>query len=379
MSKETRAPEKLLEYCSAGLSLKVDREKGIISGVKILGMESQNGRSYTAKCVTNAMPLYEQAAVFVDHSKGPDPRSYHDRIGRIESVRASEDGLYGDLHLNPKHSLAEQLFWDAENAPQHVGFSHDCMANVSRKDGRTIVESISSVKSVDLVAKPATTRGLFEDAEEVPEGQREFCVHGLSAVSDARQVLLGGEDTETKKARLAEILSTWQGELSGEPEGNKETSTMEWKEVTLEGLKENRKDLVEVLTGTDATSKLQAENKTLLEQLDSKEKELKESADKLSAIEAKEAEAAKKLAIAEELKASELDATNQIVVSPAFMSMLEAAADMDARKALIEDRKAMTKSLRETRKAPAASAPLSTISDGEATPARTREEFLGRI
>ena len=67
-----------------------------------------------------------------------------------------------DFHYNPKHALAEQLKWDAENASENVGFSHDVMARVSRRGGKAVVEEITRVVSVDLVADPATTRGLFE-------------------------------------------------------------------------------------------------------------------------------------------------------------------------------------------------------------------------
>jgi hypothetical protein len=73
--------------------------------------------------------------------------------------------LFGDLHFNPKHALAEQLLWDAEHAPENVGFSHNVLARTARHGEQTLVEAILQVQSVDLVADPATTRGLFEAAE----------------------------------------------------------------------------------------------------------------------------------------------------------------------------------------------------------------------
>ncbi len=109
--------------------------------------------------------LYEAAKVNVNHPKGHPsaPRDYQDRIGVIRSVevRAGE-GLFGDLHYNPKHVLAEQLAWDAEHAPENVGFSHNVRARTTRRGDAVIVEEILAVNSVDLVADPATTSGLFE-------------------------------------------------------------------------------------------------------------------------------------------------------------------------------------------------------------------------
>jgi hypothetical protein len=157
--------ETLLEYSSCrGVALRVDRERAVISGVKILGLESANGRSYSPRALAAARALYEGRPVNIDHVDGPR-RSYRDRIGRLTAVTLGADGLYGDLHLNPKHPLAEQLLWDAEHAPENVGLSHDARGRTAIRDGRVIVEAIESVRSVDLVAEPATTKGLFESAD----------------------------------------------------------------------------------------------------------------------------------------------------------------------------------------------------------------------
>jgi len=163
--------ESLQEYVdSRGIGIRVDRERGIIRGVKILGLDSRNGRTYREDALLRAVGLYDGAKVNVNHAKGAavGPRDYQDRLGVIRGtvVRGGE-GLFGDLHFNPKHALAEQLIWDAEHAPENVGFSHNVLARTSRAGQRLVVEAITKVESVDLVADPATTRGLFE-AEEMP-------------------------------------------------------------------------------------------------------------------------------------------------------------------------------------------------------------------
>jgi len=159
----------LQEYCdSRGAAIGVDRASGVIRGVKLLGLESRNGRTYLPEALAEAAKLYEDAKVNVNHPTGrPDgPRDYRDRIGMIRAVRFQSDaGLFGDFHFNPKHALAEQLLWDAEHAPENVGFSHNVEARLARRGERTVVEAITRVQSVDLVADPATTRGLFESVE----------------------------------------------------------------------------------------------------------------------------------------------------------------------------------------------------------------------
>lgn len=161
--------ETLQEYVdSRGLSVHLERETGMLRGVKVLGLESRNGRSYRPEALAEAARLYEGAKVNVNHPRGnpAGPRDYQDRIGTIQAVVVRPgEGLFADLHFNPKHALAEQLMWDAEHAPENVGFSHNVEARTTRQGERLVVEAITRVLSVDLVADPATTRGLFESAD----------------------------------------------------------------------------------------------------------------------------------------------------------------------------------------------------------------------
>ncbi|REK19165.1 MAG: hypothetical protein DWQ37_01880 [Planctomycetota bacterium] len=157
----------LQEFVSSrGVDVRVDGRRGVIRGVKLLGLESRNRRRYLPEALVQAAALYEGAKVNVNHPKGSPlaARDYQDRLGSIRQVRAADDGLFGDLHFNPKHALAEQLIWDAEHAPENVGFSHNIEARTSRSGSKTLVEAILKVQSVDLVADPATTHGLFESA-----------------------------------------------------------------------------------------------------------------------------------------------------------------------------------------------------------------------
>ena len=167
--------ERLQEYCdSRGVRMRVDREGGVICGVKILGLESRNRRSYLPEALTQAARLYEDAKVNVNHPKGNPgaPRDYQDRMGVIRNVEARPgEGLFADFYFNPKHGLAEQLIWDAEHAPENVGFSHNVEARTVRQGERVVVEAITRVQSVDLVADPATTRGLFESADGAAAGE----------------------------------------------------------------------------------------------------------------------------------------------------------------------------------------------------------------
>lgn len=168
--------ENIQEYTNTPRrDIRIDSEAGILYGVKIIGSKSRNGREYPDKTLREAISLYENAKVNLDHPDGDPgkPRSYQDRFGAIHNVRLKEnEGLFADFRFNPKHAVAEQLLWDAKHAPENVGFSHNVEATVRREQDRTIVEKILKVRSVDLVADPASTAGLFESVEKEVEMSR---------------------------------------------------------------------------------------------------------------------------------------------------------------------------------------------------------------
>jgi hypothetical protein len=179
----------LQEFVDSGSQrLRVDHDAGVIRGVKLLGLDSRNGRRYRENALIEAIALYEGAKVNINHPKGHplSPRDYQDRLGVVRGVqfRAGE-GLFGDLHFNPRHALSEQLVWDAEHAPQNVGMSHNVLARTTQHGSDTVVEAITKVQSIDLVADPATTNGLYEHVggSEKPATGGEASAPGLNAIT----------------------------------------------------------------------------------------------------------------------------------------------------------------------------------------------------
>lgn len=143
----------------------MDREAGIIYGVKVLGLKSDNGREYLPEAVQSAIALYEGRSVRTNHPKrGRDSRDVHEVFGWLEGVEVDESGgLRGNLRiLNPRTELAESVMNAAESAPHLFGLSHNAEGDVVTQGGRKVVREILEVHSVDLVTDPATTKGLFE-------------------------------------------------------------------------------------------------------------------------------------------------------------------------------------------------------------------------
>jgi hypothetical protein len=140
----------------------------VIRCVKVLGRESRNGREYSGRALYDAAKLYEGIAVNLNH---PDRRALQlERpveagFGWLEGARVEADGVFADLHYLRSHGQAAVLVEAAERNPRRFGLSHNAEGRVARRDGKTIVESIEKVRSVDVVQNPATNAGLFESEE----------------------------------------------------------------------------------------------------------------------------------------------------------------------------------------------------------------------
>jgi hypothetical protein len=144
--------------------LEVDHDAGVIRGVKVLGAKSSNGRRYTPDAISRASDFYEGISVNVDHpeKKPTQPRSSYDRFGWLENVRLEEGELYADLCVLKTHPMARRVMEAAERNPRLFGLSHNAQGNGRTEGGVFVVEEITEVRHVDLVADPATTQSLCE-------------------------------------------------------------------------------------------------------------------------------------------------------------------------------------------------------------------------
>lgn len=156
-----------IEAVASSTGMEVDRDAGIIHGVKILGLVSDNNRKYMPEAVRKAKSLYEGIKVNIDHpAESGDVRSAEDRFGKLINVKYVEgEGLYGDLMFLKSHPMAERICEAAERNDMNdtFGLSHNAQGDGQEDDqGCFVVSSIVEVRHVDLVADPATTKSLRE-------------------------------------------------------------------------------------------------------------------------------------------------------------------------------------------------------------------------
>lgn len=182
LKRRTRKPAAMLieEMVRGSSRLRVDREKGIIFGVKIIGRQSKNSgvqhgvpyesREYTDDALIQGKHFYEGLGVYKDHptdaSGNVKPTAYRkveDRFGWLQDVTIDSDGAFGNLHvLNPKTELAESIFAAAERKPDLFCLSHNAQGDGEVRNGVLYVTELLSVRSVDIVTEGGTVSSLFE-------------------------------------------------------------------------------------------------------------------------------------------------------------------------------------------------------------------------
>ena len=193
----------------------------MVRGMKLLGLESKNGRTYDTHGVrSTGSDRLTGARVFLNHpAQATDARRYEDQIGSVVTAKYREgQGHFGDVRFNPKHAVYEQLMWDIRNNPSGLGMSINASLRVGRQRdsaGRIVVEGIHSIRSVDIVTHPATTNGVFEHEEtDVAELTAEQLLEGLKSHPEILEQLKQDDAAAAEQAKVQQALEAAQAELA---------------------------------------------------------------------------------------------------------------------------------------------------------------------
>lgn len=154
---------RITEAVEQAAALSVDLEAGVIRGVKVCGNRSKNGRLYPADVLAAAVALYEGVPVFLNHGLLPgDEREIDVHFGNLQNVYVQAGELFADLHYLKSHSQAAAIVERAQRFAKNFGLSHDAEIEAIPDDQGQRVTRIVAVHSVDLVTRPATNNGIFE-------------------------------------------------------------------------------------------------------------------------------------------------------------------------------------------------------------------------
>lgn len=313
----------------------VDTENHIVRNVKLIGFESKNGRLYPPRVLEAAKSKYENTKVNIDHPASGDPntpRGYGDRFGAIKNVRYVEGkGLFGDFHYNPRHPIANQFIYDAQHNPSALGFSHNAVLRTAKQkqDGRTVIEEILQVKSMDLVADPATTTSLFESLEN------NTMEPGTEPTPAAMEPGADGDTNSQFKAAFKQMINA--------AIDNESLDTKATLNKIRDILKSQEKLLgmaTKEMSGGDGGDDDEEGKNKMAEESAGLRSRITELELQLAKYQQAELLEQKREAITEELKAAGLNPDDPFDLTEKFTTQLLACEEADERKALIEDRAA---------------------------------------
>lgn len=358
---------------------KIDREASVIHGVKVLGIHSRNkgGYDYSPEALHQAATLYEGVKVNTNHPERTKPnatRGIEEGIGWLRNCKVVEgEGVFADLHVIKSHSFSPVLFEVAERNPTHLGLSHNADGRTVSRGGKRIIESVETVRSVDLVGKPATNESLFESEDHVSTKQTTFkaILESVPADTKGRKGLLallemdgmadmGAVAMDAPAAETPPEDQVWNAFLSAMTDIlNGDTSDVKGTLAKLEKLLTSYEETF----GSGGTGETEPTEDPVTESLQEQV-----------------------AALTKRLADKEADETNralleskQIEVTPARLVALKSVSDKTARAALLEDWVKVSAKPKSGVQKPARSAPLIEQTDDGYKPAASAEEMLALL
>ncbi len=169
----------------SGDGFRLDKEQGVAFGVAICGGVSANGRDYPAEVRDRDKGIYEGVQVYIDHAD--KERKVREWFGTIRNprTRVSDRKTIGDHHYPKNSQFTAEYEERAEKFPESLGFSHVAVCETKRVNGRESITAMRRAESVDLVARPATNKSLFESHQGNPamEDQLKELTEKLAAAT----------------------------------------------------------------------------------------------------------------------------------------------------------------------------------------------------
>ena len=178
----------------------------VLKDVLICGIKSVNNVIYTSEALQKAIPLYESAAVYINHAvMANGDRNLEDRFGTAKNVRLTETGLVADIEVLVTHPMFAQIKEAYDNRIGKIGCSHNILASKVTTDdnGMSIVNEIEKVRSIDLVSNPATVKNLRESEN----------VELVALTEQVKTLTTSNEELINKNKELVEKVNLMEQEI----------------------------------------------------------------------------------------------------------------------------------------------------------------------
>lgn len=182
--------ESLNPQATQSAKLAVDRDAGVIRGLKIMGLvrkgpDGKPRRIYEETALAEAVATGKFEDVICNYTPHhesskkvgvKDSRPVTETLGKFKNVKfVKGSGVFGDLHYLKTVKFTETLCEACERMPDLWGFSPVMDGETTLKGNVQHVMKIEVVKCVDLVRDPATTQSLAESQDSEQEAVCESC------------------------------------------------------------------------------------------------------------------------------------------------------------------------------------------------------------
>ena len=159
------AEEFRYEQIALGRPQRVDREKGELIGVRVMGIKSAHGYEYTLGAQRQAAARYEQMKLGIDHDYSGGPLTAENTWGVLFNPSVDDKGTLADVRFLKSHARTEQILEDCE---RNLGvFALSAVTTGCVQEPKGSITSFTPVRC-DVVVGGATTHKMFEQAAQVP-------------------------------------------------------------------------------------------------------------------------------------------------------------------------------------------------------------------
>lgn len=186
-------------------------DSNVIENIAIVGKTSKNGYDFPESTLRQAFPLVDDVPSFLDHEGMMSSMGrIKSLIGKFQNARFENGRIYADLHLfDNEHTPLVKQIASTTFRPGTIGMSINANGEFGehdkKKGEKPFVSVINEFLSVDLVATPAATETLFNSQTKERGDNMDWKDVTLDVLKYERKDLLDAYCAESMRPALERV------------------------------------------------------------------------------------------------------------------------------------------------------------------------------
>lgn len=158
----------------AKAKITVNRETGLVTGLKALGHESKNGDFYPESFMVSNLNHYNGLEVYYKHGPLGTKKDVLESHGVTQNARVDKTAegfpeIRVDVQFYKSDPAAMKLVDILEHHPHSLGFSHNMRIWWDETGKGRVAKRVEKGRSLDLVENPATMKDVLGANDTMPE------------------------------------------------------------------------------------------------------------------------------------------------------------------------------------------------------------------